>query len=217
MRSICGALVLLVAGLVTTQAQALEPAYVGQFGYAEEPALRPYKWMLVGLRSFAWQTQDSFVRGNMNTPVLGSVEVFRGIRRGTFALGENTVNGLLYRPVPPKGYYKVAGDANAYIERDLLLRNAADFASIAIVWKWYAWPLQKVVDHYPLEDDEKVQIRLERARIIRADRKAAEEARNPLPDESRVLRAQRSYIGARAEYGATRKNRYDGNLLRLAR
>jgi hypothetical protein len=217
MRLICGFLMAATALVAAGQARALEPAYVGQFGYAEEPALRPYKWLWVGLKSFGYQTQDSFVRGNMNTPVLGSVEVFRGIRRGSFALGENTVNGLLYREVPPKGFYKFPGDLNNYVERDMLLRNAADFATIAVVWKWYAWPLQKVVDHYPLEDDEKVQIRLDRARLIRQDRREAAEARNPLPDESRVLRSQRNYIGQRAEYGTTRKNRFDGNLLRLAR
>ena len=217
------ALLLGCAGAAT----ALEPAYTGQYGYAEEPALRPYKWMWVGVKSFGHQTKMGFVRGNMNTPVIGSVETIRGVRKGTVDMAENTWNGMLYRQVPPKGYHKTQGRANNYIDDDLFLRNATDFMASALVWKWYTWPVQKVVDYAPLESDEKVELRLEYAEQVRKERREAEEARQAQrrpSDETDVEKAQRRYLDNRALYGSAKSDEkqlrkkeedYTGNLLRL--
>lgn len=219
----------LLALMLAPSAQALEPEYTGQFGYAEEPALRPYKWFWIGAKSLGYQTKMGFVRGNMNTPVIGSVETIRGFRKGTIDLGENMVNGILYRAIPPKGYHKIQGDANNYIENDLLLRNASDLITSALVWKWYAWPVQKLVDYAPLESDEKVQLRLEKATEVRKDRREAEmarqEARSP-DDETPVEEAQRAYLDSPRYYGSAKgeskvaevkkeKPTYTGNLLKL--
>ncbi|MBI2431948.1 MAG: hypothetical protein HYV26_03670 [Candidatus Hydrogenedentes bacterium] len=218
----------LAVGLLAGVAGALEPEYTGQFGYAEEPALRPYKWFWVGVKSFGYQTKMGFVRGNMNFPVVGSIETVRGIRKGAIDLGENTWNGILYRSVPPKGYHKIQGDANNYIESDMLLRNASDFIASALVLRWYYWPVQKLVDYAPLESDEKVQIRLEQAEEVRQARRKAEAIRQEqrkLEDETPVEEAQRAYLDNPALYGSAkdedkvkarqREEKYTGNLLKL--
>lgn len=218
-----------IAGLLLASgaATALEPAYSGQFGYAEEPATRPYKWIWVGIKALGHQTKMGFVRGNMNTPVIGTVETFRGIRKGTVDLGENTWNGMLYREVPPKGYHKTQGRANNYIDNDLFLRNATDFMASALVWKWYAWPVQKVVDHAPLESDEKVELRLEHAERVREARREAEMVRQEqrsLFDETPVEVAQRKHLDNPQVYGSAKSEEkqlrkkeedYTGNLLKL--
>lgn len=218
----------LLGGLAWTQpAQAVEPAYVGRMGNAEEPALRPYKWMLHGVKSLFYQTGNSFVRGNMHFPILGTAETGRGLRRGAFEVVESTYRGSVFA-IPPrgKGSYKELGSMNEYIEDDLLLRNTTDFA-----FSLYAYPAMKYVDHYPLEDDEKVDIRLDRAETIREERRAAQKARNEtrsrqeaeaagaeeVEPESDVKRAQRHYIGERADYGKDKRKEGRGNLLRLAR
>lgn len=209
-------------------ARALEPEYTGQFGYPEEPALRPYKWFWVGAKALGYQTKMGFVRGNMNFPVLGTVETARGIRKGAVDMGEFAWNGILYRSVPPKGFHKTQGNANDYIDSDLLMRNAADLLSNAIVWQWYFWPVQKVVDLAPLENDAKVDIRLEEAARVREDRRTAEmvrEEQRKFTDETPVEKAQRAYLDDRAHYGSAKsvqkqikkkkEQHYTGNLLKV--
>jgi len=227
MRLIAVALLVAVGGVCwSTPARAVEPAYVGHMGNPEEPALRPYKWMWHGVKSLVYQTGNSFVRGNMHFPVLGTAETGRGLRRGSFEMVESTYRGSVFA-IPPqeKGAYKELGSMNQYIEEDLLLRNSTDFA-----FTLYAYPALKYVDHYPLEDDEKVDIRLDRAKTIRQERLEAQEARRntearraadargeEVVPVSRVKRAQRNYIGERADYGSERRKDGRGNLLRLAR
>jgi len=216
------------AGLAGFQAgaQTVGPAYEGRMGNAEEPALRPYKWMWHGVKSLFYQTGNSFVRGNMHFPVLGTAETGRGLRRGTVEVVESTYRGAVFA-IPPQEEkaYKTLGTTNEFIEEDLLLRNVTDFA-----FTLYAYPALKYVDHYPLEDDEKVDIRLDRAKTIREERKAAQQARRETEErrraeaagtevepESDVKRAQRRYIGDRADYGRDKRQEGRGNLLRLAR
>ena len=111
-------LVLTVTFLTPFAAMAVEPAYFGQFGNAEEPALRPYKWMWRGVKALFYQTGHGFVHGNMRTPVLGTAETFRGLRKGTFELSESTYRGLSFAPVPPKGDYKKLSSFNEMIDGD---------------------------------------------------------------------------------------------------
>jgi len=252
--------------LAVVPAFAVQPSYRGPLGNPEEPALRPYKWVWHGLKSFVYQTKESFVRGNMNTPVVGSVETLRGVRRGSFEMVESTYRGGVFAPLPPRNThaYRELGMFNTYAESDWLLRNTSDF-----LFTWYLFPVLKVVDHYPVEDDVKVQIRLERAEEIRDARRASWQAREdarqqelladidelglreeyleeyveellepeeitataPQPRvrasreaarelalyESRVKRAQRRYVGERADYGGEHLGRGEGNLLRLGR
>lgn len=192
---------------------AVEPAYSGPLGNVEEPALRPYKWLYRGVKSLVYHTGDQLIDGNMRTPVAGSVQGFRGLRRGTVELGESLYRGGVFAPVPPPNDYKKLGRANSIIERDILLRNSSD-----LLFSWYFFPGQKIVDHHPIEGDVKVDIRKEEARQIRASRNAATASRNmDDPNESDTKRAQRKYIGDRADYGTGRKDEYRGNLMKLAR
>lgn len=212
-------LLLLLAAAFPAASEVIESAYTGQFGYAEETALRPYKWIWSGVKSLVWQTRDSFVRGNMNTPVLGTVETFRGLRRGTFELGEQTFNGCIYKQVPQAKRHEEKGTVNNVVERDLLLRNVSDAMACGLYYRVAVWPAMKVVDYCPVESDEKVQMRLDDAKKIREARHAAEQSRmiDSGVYEDRVERAQRQSIGDRATYGNRKLENGRGNLLKLAK
>lgn len=196
-------------------AHSVEPAYTGSFGNAEEPALRPYKWVWQGTKSLFYHTGNSFVRGNMNRPILGSPEVLRGVRRGTVNFGESVFNGLVFAPIPMKNEYKDFGKINQVLERDMLLRNTSDLA-----FSGGYFISIKSNDWAPWDDDEIVQRRLDKAKQIRADRKAAQEAREAAREkepQTRVERAQRAYLGAPENEKSSKKDEGRGNLLRLAR
>ena len=200
----------------TGLSNVIEPAYTGQFGNKEETALRPYKWIWHGAKSLVYHTTYSFSRGNMKTPVLGSAEGLRGLRRGTVELGESTFRGANFA-VPPhtprdKQRIRETQVANQVIERDIALRNSSDF-----LFSWYFFPLIKLNDHYPLEDDEKVDERLKEAAEIREARREGQVARTVVIEESTMRQAQRQYVPDRVEAGAKRNKKFEGNLLRLAR
>lgn len=116
--------ILLVTGSFS-MAFAVEPAYTGHLGNPEEPALRPYKWLARGLAALVYQTGTAFKEGNRDFPIVGSVYAFRGLRRGLVEFERSQWRGFCganNRTAP----YKETGKANAYIEEDFLLRNAAD-------------------------------------------------------------------------------------------
>lgn len=213
MRVLTGALIV-AAAMISLPGYSVEPAYSGPLGNAEEPALRPYKWLYRGVKSLFYHTGDQFVVGNLHTPALGSVQGLRGLRRGTFELGESVYRGSVFAPVPPADDYKELRAFNTFVERDFLRRNGSDF-----LFSWYFFPGQKVVDHYPLEGDEKVAIRLREAKEIRLNRTKSWNGRKTIdPNESDVKRSQRNYIGERADYGnQTKSKEYRGNLMKLAR
>lgn len=192
---------------------AVEPAYQGQFGNNEEPALRPYKWLYRGVKSLVYHTGDQFVEGNMHVPYAGSVQGLRGLRRGTVELGESLYRGGVFAPAPTRESYKSLGALNSHIEDDFFTRNSSDF-----VFSWYFFPAQKFVDYYPYEGDRKVGLRKAEAREIRDERaKAAASRAAKDPGESRVKRAQRGYIGDRADYGTDKTGSGRGNLMKLGR
>lgn len=207
------AMAVALAAFGTQATFSVEPAYKGPLGNNEEPATRPYKWVYRGLRSLVYHTGDQFVEGNMRTPALGSVQGLRGLRRGTVELGESTYHGLVYAPAPDHKDYKNLSRANTIIENDLALRNGADF-----LFSWYFFPAQKVVDRYPLEGDTKVDLRDREAESDRMARAEAAEVRSSRdPSETDVKRAQRSYIGDRADLGTKKTTAGRGNLMKLAR
>lgn len=196
-----------VAGI----ASAIEPAYTGPLGNAEEPALRPYKWLWHGTESLFFQTGKSLEKGNMKFPVIGTVEGCRGVRRGVVEFGESAYKGAVFAPVPQeKGAYKELGKANEVIEAEPLLRNASDFAC-----SLYAFPVLIAVDKCPLESDEQVAKRQEKAKETREARKAARP--KPDPNKSEVQRAQEKYVPERAKAGGKPKDGVPKNLLKLAK
>jgi hypothetical protein len=203
---------LVFALLCCASAHAVEPAYEGHLGNPEEPALRPFKWALSGIGALFYQTGKSFRDGNMNTPIVGSAETLRGLGIGTIELGESTYNGLVYKPLMDHKEFMRTHKANKIVDEDLLLRNVRDGVSTQILY-----PVVKLNDHYPAESDEKVEIRLERAKQEREAREAARAERDPLKNLSRTERAQMRTVPERATHGLSKKDDYSGNLLKLAK
>ena len=154
--------------------QAVEPAYQGPLGNNEEPALRPYKWMAQGLLSLVYHTGERIGHGNMKTPVIGTVEGFRGLRRGSLKMAESTWHGMLGAPLPPKGSkdYKELGLLNRRLESEKVAKNAGDFA-----FSWWYFPVLKVVDTFPMETETQVAARKVNAEAVREARKEGTEPR----------------------------------------
>lgn len=200
----------LLAAALGAQAEVVQPAYEGKLGNPEEPALRPYKWALSGIGALFYQTGKHFRDGNMGTPVLGTVNTLRGAGVGSIELGESVYNGLVYRPLVDHKEFKKLHRANRAIDNDLLARNVRDGLSTGL---WY--PLLKFNDHYPMEDEEKVQARIAAARAKREAQQAAQEARRTDKHLSAVERAQVSRNPERAARGAGKKKDLEGNLLKL--
>ena len=205
---------LAVAFTLAGAAGAVGPAHDGPMGNAEEPALRPYKWMWRGLKALVYRPLMAIEKGNRKTPGLGTVELFRGIRKGMVELDESIVKGAMCS-APPKGKdYKEVGKVNASIDEDILLRNVADIGVAGGVLGVGAgggiWLGQKVVDHYPLNTPERQAEILKQARTTRQARKEAARARNESASPLEV--ARRKYVGDRAEINP----KPEGNLLKLA-
>lgn len=164
-------LMILAALLAPMAVRAVEPAYLGEYGNAEEPALRPYKWVWRGVQALFYQTGHGFAHGNMKTPILGTAETFRGLRKGTVELGESAYHGLAFAPAPRKGDFKKISTWNETIDNEKVRSNFSD-----LVFSLYAFPVLKFVDKYPAENESRVQIRTERAKATReAQRKSAAE------------------------------------------
>ena len=136
----------------------------------EEPAMRPYKCLWSGVKSVVYNTTKSFAQGNEKLPVLGSVEAFRGFRRGSVDLISGTYMGMAGSK--PRPYNKLSRP-NRIIEDDPLLRNVADTTPPVLLTPM-GFPIfvaQKGVDRSPvapeqykqaLQDQKKT--RMERAR-----------------------------------------------------
>ncbi len=180
----------------------------------EEPALRPAKAFIRGLGSVVYNTVGSFVRGNENFPVVGSVEAFRGLRRGSIELVEGT-----YRSMAGSEPRRVRelGPVNEYIEDDLFLHHASDTvtagvfyavgfgraADNATYWALGTQAAQQVTDLEPFHPERMEERRIERER----EREMEEERARP---------AQARYLSD--DMRASNRNRErDGNLLRTAR
>lgn len=119
--------VFILAILFAMMAQAVPAAYTGPLGNPEEPAMRPYKWLFRGVLSLIVQPVKAFKDGNLKTPVLGSVETFRGFRRGAIEFDESILRGLVFAPPPPRGSLTKLGYINTFLEDDPFLGYLADF------------------------------------------------------------------------------------------
>ena len=177
-------------------ASAVPPAYEGRLGNPEEPALRPYKWMWRGIKALAYQPAKAFRKGNIKTPGLGSVEVFRGLRKGVVELDESVMRGAMGTVPPPAGNYKELGKANAKIDKSPLLRNAADVTTTAHVLgvggAIGVFAAQRRVDRHPMRSPEE-QEEIEARYKARCD----EIRLNPAKKMDRINAARARYIGNR--------------------
>lgn len=207
---------LVVAAAACASADVVQPAYSGPLGNPEEPAMRPYKWALSGIGALFYQTGKHFRDGNMGTPVLGTVNTFRGAGVGAIELGESVYNGMVFKPLVDHEEFKKLHRANTAIDKDLLARNVRDGLSTGLVW-WPLYPTLKFTDHYPAEDEEKVQARIAAARAKREAAQAAQEARQENRHLTQTEQAQVGRNPERAARGADKKKDLTGNLLKLGK
>ena len=96
------AVVLLLAVLCVGVAEAVPPAYSGQYGNAEEPALRPVKWTWVGVKSLVKSTKDGLASGVQKDPASMAGEGALGAVKGTGGLASSLGHGIVGAPLPPK-------------------------------------------------------------------------------------------------------------------
>lgn len=206
--STCRLLSLLLAVLLaasTAPAQVVEPRITmgPDWVQIEEPALRPFKGFWEGTKALGFQSRAALVEGNTKFPLIGSVEVLRGVRRGGIEMFSRTYMSMAGSH--PRSYDRV-GATNLFIEGDPVLRHAADAATYAGVYSVTGgssiggpvlgtMAVQKVVDQAPVNP--------ELRRDVINQRKARRE---------RVQRAQASYIGPRATVNAAEPGR--GDLLK---
>ena len=198
----------------------------------EEPALRPVKAVGRGFAAFWYQTVQALARGNEKLPIFGSVEVFRGMRHGLVEFAEHTATGMTHSSNARD--WRTTGAANAVIDEDILLRNAADFLTATAVARVpgasiqdsatfgaAVWAAQKGVDRSPVStlEDDRLERRVQRAResyLMQVGHERTRVQAMPAVEEPEWKRAQRSYIGDRADTNP-RQDNAGGNLLRLGR
>lgn len=183
--------VVAAAGAYAQQKSAFEPSN------PPEPALQVYKTTWRGIQAFFYQTGKSLKQGNDKLPILGSIEVFQGVRRGGVELAGSAYAGMAgSKPKPVRS----ENFLNNVIDDDPALRNGSDFVSTAVLLNPYAaagiWTGHKALDRTPM---------------------AKEQQQNAVPAvaQTPVRRAQKQYLGQRAEIN--RKPALEGNLLKLAR
>ena len=146
----------------------------------EEPALRPYKAVFRGVRALVFHTVKGLADGNEKWPGIGSVEIFRGFRVGMVELTNSTYKGMAGSKMPD---YKVTTKPNKVIEKDIVLRNAADGLTAGFVFAGAGAGVadaakagtaifagQKIVDRSPVDPKRK-----ERADERKSRRKEAQE------------------------------------------
>ncbi len=198
--------------LINLPAQSIPPAYCGPLGNAEEPALRPYKWFIRGILAFGHQTKEKFIEGNLNMPIIGTVETGRGIRKGSTELLYSFWKGILFaRPQQTPQFYKEETNLTKKVEADVVWKNIGDLACTGP-----AFPVLIAIDHINIQNDAEVKATLQKSREIQKARREAQLARSKEPSLSPVEKAQRNYIGDRAQLG--RKNKkLPKNLLKLAK
>ena len=199
----------------------------------EEPALRPVKAVGRGFAAFWYQTVQALADGNERFPILGSIEVFRGMRYGLVEFAEHTTTGMAHSH--PRDW-RETGTANAVINDDILLRNAADFTTSAgiarvggaslknsVAFGSGVWAGQQLIEQSPdnPDKDARLEARVQRAResyLMQTGHRTltVDERAQLREEEPEWRRAQRSYIGDRADENP-RRDRGGGNLLRMGR
>lgn len=195
-------LVLITLGLISGLAAAVEPAYKGQFGNPEEPALRPVKWCWHGTKALFHHTFIHFrdMRKNGLKDSVG--ETPRGLRRGAVDFAQAAYKGSVHARLPEKKAYRELSHWNQMLERQEFMQHGA---------------ISK-----EMEKSDSRETGLDaasRPATVAAPTGGEMERETVSPATlrpvSRVERAQRDYLGARKQTYESSSGR--GNLLRLAR
>lgn len=192
-------LTLITIGLLSGMAYAVEPAYTGQFGNPEEPALRPIKWCWHGTKALFHHTFIHFRDMRQNGLADSVSETPRGLRRGAVDLTRALYKGSVHARVPEKKEYRELSHWNQVLERQEFMQHGKDARAES--------KKQSGVDA------------ASRPAAVKAST-GGESEQNTIPSASlrpvsRVERAQRDYLGDRKRTYESRSGR--GNLLRLVK
>lgn len=215
---------LLALVLIAGGAMAVEPAYLGPYGNAEEPALRPYKWAYQGVKGFFWHSGQGLREGNLKFPVIGTVELGRGVRRGSFELGESIYRGLSFARTPEKVHeYRNLHVANEAIEERKGAEIVTDFIPTTAMFTLFGYPVQRLVDRYPARDELEVaavkQKREDNRDIRRVERKLKEMEKEE--EGERITWIKRRDKTEQSEMVEVKEEKipkaHKGNLLKLAK
>lgn len=180
---------------------AVPPAYNGPMGNAEEPALRPYKWLWRGVKALAYRPAKGFTEGNLKTPILGTLEVIKGVRQGVIEFDESVYRGLTGAIPPERGDHKRLGSVNSFIELEPLLNALADGGP------------QLLLERYPLVSEDERETMGAKAKGGSEDGPAAEG--NDEPASNEPPKPPRHYLSNHTpmKFG----EQYTGNMLKTLR
>lgn len=186
MKGVLRVLLVLMCLVVAGSAFAVPAAYTGKLGNDEEPALRPYKWVWHGVKSFFHHPVARMYEGNARYPLIGLTAVGTGITQGAIDLGESAAKGSVHAIPPQAGEYKKLGTVNTYVANDIVLGPVMN-APLAIFG---------AIENDPEAAQAREDAVLEKAAETRAARKAA--LQDPVLRKDSFDRARESYIGERA-------------------
>lgn len=130
MRTITVAVLFGIVCLTASTGYAVPPAYEGQYGNPEEPALRVVKWPWLGLRKMVMYTHEGLHCGIHRHPPAALCEGIDGAAYGSYVLLDHTGRGMIYSKLPPKGPLRPGPSyeerALAYIEQVYASKEAND-------------------------------------------------------------------------------------------
>ena len=205
---LCAAM-LLLAVLCVGVANAVPPAYTGQFGNPEEPALRPLKWTWLGVKSLVQSTKDGLASGVEKDPAAMIGEGAVGAAKGSGSLAEHVGHGIVGAPLPPKKdpsalSYEQA--AMVVIETEVN-KGKADQQQVEA-----AAGAEKPAE----QPDPAAEFRKPAPSTV-LPQENPEGAKPLVIEETSVEKAQRTYVPLQAGYRSNRRTDGTGNLLKLAK
>ena len=195
----------LIAGVLLAlsfTASAVPPAYEGQFGNPEEPALRPVKWAWLGVTSFFSNFHAGLKKGAYKDPAAMTTEGAKGAAVGGASFVEHVATGLTYAPVPRKGKSDMTYEQAAMmvIERETAKACPEEAPCCAE---------EKACEEPPAPKPAPSTV------LPTTDPKA--EAPVMRIDETPVQEAQRRYAPLETSYRGKQRAQGKGNLLKLAK
>ncbi len=202
------AAVLLLAMVCAGVASAVPPAYTGQFGNAEEPALRPVKWTWVGVKSLVQSTKDGMASGVEKDPASMVGEGAVGAVKGTGSLASSVGHGIVGAPLPPKKDAKTLSYEQAAM---VVINNETN--KDAACQQLFKQPADQNAAAQP---DPAARFRQPAPSTV-LPAQTAEAAKPLLVEESNVEKAQRKYLPVQTSYRSNRRTDGTGNLLNLAK
>jgi hypothetical protein len=179
-------MLVLMCVVLSGSAFAVPAAYTGKMGNDEEPALRPYKWLWHGVKSFFHHPGARAYEGNARYPVIGLTGAGTGVVQGTIDLGESAAKGSVHAIPPQAGDYKNLGTANTYLANDIVFGPIVN-APLAIAG---------AIENDPEAAQARQDAVLEKAAETRAARKAGRQ--DSVQRKDSFEKARESYIGERA-------------------